>query len=171
MKSRYLIFLLLLCACSASKKAQRVATREEKARKEHMQLLVQARGAFPCDTVRSVSDTITQYLPGDTITIDGIRVVTDTMFIVRNNTVKLIDRAHIALLRDSLAQSEYIYSLLAEELAAMQGEVQDQLLARHKAEKSLSDMQDKRDYWRGVALALIGMVGIAAIFKVKKIFT
>lgn len=117
---RYIIaaLLILIVGCkSAEKLAAQRAAKEEIARKERIQLLKDAREAYPCDTVTEyITEVKERILPGDTTVIDSVVYITlPGKEVTRTKIQTIIDRIEVEKLHMQLESMQYAAQLQAEE--------------------------------------------------------
>lgn len=110
--------MILLVGCkSAEKLAAQRAAKEEIARKERIQLMQDARKAYPCDTVtKYYVDTLEKVLPGDTTVInDTVYIRLPGKDITHTKVQTIIDRIEVEKLTMQLESMQYAAQLQAEE--------------------------------------------------------
>lgn len=117
---RYIIaaLMILIVGCkSAEKLAAQRAAKEEIARKERIQLMQDARKAYPCDTVtKYYVDTLEKVLPGDTTVInDTVYIRLPGKDITHTKVQTIIDRIEVEKLTMQLESMQYAAQLQAEE--------------------------------------------------------
>lgn len=145
------------------------AAEQDRLRAQRMEQLQEVRKQLPCvpDTVRQ---GVVQYLPEDTL------YQADTMIITRNtlrvDTMRVLDEAALAALRDSLAQAQYVLGLKDDHILALQRnyvETQDD----YKQAMAIADKWRTRFWWllsSGVVIfLLLEILGGKASFIIKPI--
>lgn len=164
---RYSLFILiiLLWGCkSAEKIAREKAAKQETARQQEISLIEKTRRLYPCDTFRIKStDTLLQFIPGDTVRVGEMVYVHDTAVIKRTVTKYVLDSAWLKQYQDSLASERYICDL-AREQAAGEAERADKAEASVKAAKEDVTYYKRTVIIGGVVLGLlIGGIGALKI--------
>lgn len=156
---RYSLFILSiwLCGCkSAEKIAREKAAKQETARQQEISLIEKTRRLYPCDTFRIKStDTLLQFIPGDTVRVGEAVYVHDTSVIKRTVTKYVLDSAWLKQYQDSLASERYICDLAREQTAG-------EGLRADKAEAVLSQTKDDKTHWQRAAMITWGILAVLA---------
>lgn len=149
------MLVILLSGCSAEKKAQRAAAKEETRRKAHIELLKETRAKYPCDTAKTtvVTKTELKYLPGNTAYRNDTAFVTDTVIQERHtHTINtIIDSAYTEQLINENASLKYGGQMLREQF--------NDILEKYTKEKKLKEAEKERgDDWRFRFWLVIGVI-------------
>jgi hypothetical protein len=164
----YVMLLVLgtiIIGVTSCKTTKQIAAEKERFRQEHIALLEQTRKEHPCDTFRTYStDTLLQFVPGDTVRVGEITYTQDTVFIKRTVTKFVLDSAWLQQYRDSLASLNYAFDIARED-AAVQTKRADKAEASEKAAKEDEAYYKKIVIIGGIVLGLlIGGIGALKIF-------
>lgn len=154
---RYLLAaLILFSGCkSAEKIAAQRAAKEDIARKERIQLMQDARKAYPCDTVtKYYVDTLEKVLPGDTTIInDTVYIRLPGKDITHTKVQTIIDRIEVEKLTMQLESMQYAAQLQAEENIEQEKQIKELLIEKGK-------LKDR------AAQLLGGLIGLGLLFMV-----
>jgi hypothetical protein len=161
---KYLLasLIILFTGCkSAEKLAAQKAAKEDVARKERIQLMQDARKAYPCDTVtKYYVDTLEKVLPGDTTVInDTVYIRLPGKDITHTKVQTIIDRIEVEKLTMQLESMQYAAQLQAEENIE-----QDETIMELK-EKNIQ----LKDYQVKLLAAHIGMAILILVYIFIKI--
>lgn len=161
---RYFIaaLILLMAGCkSAEKLAAERAAKEDIARKERIQLMQDARKAYPCDTVtKYYVDTLEKVLPGDTTVInDTVYIRLPGKDITHTKIQTIIDRIEVDKLTLQLESMQYAAQLQAEE--------------NIEQDETIMDLKEKniklKEHQVKLLAALIGMALMILVYIFVKI--
>ncbi len=152
-----------ITSCRSSKE---IAAENERRRQEHITLLGETRGKYPCDTFRTYSiDTLLQFVPGDTVIVGEQVFIHDTAFIKRTVIKFVLDSAWLQQYRDSLESANYLFDLARHD-ANVQANRADKAEASAKASKEDLIFYRRIVVIEGVALGLlIGGLGALKLFS------
>jgi len=157
---------------SAQKVAERKAAKEEVARQKEMLLLQKTRQQLPCDSVKIIEGK-TVYLLGDSIQYP-VYVSGDTIIKWlkcppsknRVDTFVKLDQAALQALRDSLATSEYRWTLMLDQY-------NNEVSRGDKAAVDLKAAKEDKSWWETRAIATWAVLGLlivgAIVSKIKGI--
>lgn len=163
---RFLLLAILLFGCkSAEKLAKERLAKEERDRQAEISLIEKTRQRFPCDTPRTTTQTITEYLSGDTTYLDSVAFIHDTTRVTVFKTKYIIDSAWVQQYRDSLAASYYAFDI-AKQDASDQAKRADKAEAKLAVSEKEADLYRRIVFWGGGILAALIGAGIALkLFK------
>lgn len=165
---RYLLLIcLLLVGCkSAEKLAAERAAKDELARQNEMPILEKTRQELPCDTFRTRTDTLIQFIKGEPVRVGDTTYVHDTTIIRIPTTKFVVDSAWVKQYRDSLASERY-----AGDLARQDGN--EQAKRADKAEGENKALKEDRDLYRRITWIGGGLItlllGAGIVLKIKGI--
>lgn len=150
------VFSSVFSGCSAEKKAQRAAAKQETKRQAHIQLLQETRKKYPCDTsTKVIKTTDVHYLPGTVTYRNDTSFLHDTV-VVNNSTHTtntIIDSAYTEQLINENASLKYGGQMLREQF----NETVDKLGREKKAkEEAISD----KNGWRKRAIGTWAILGL-----------
>lgn len=146
-----------MSGCSAEKKAQREAAKQETKRQAHIELLKETRAKYPCDTSKTTMVTKTEfkYLHGNTVYRNDTAFITDTVIQERHThtTNTIIDSAYTDQLINENASLKYGGQMLREQF----DETVDKLAKEKNAkEEAIS----ARNGWRKRAIGTWAILGL-----------
>lgn len=164
---KYLLasLIILFTGCkSAEKLAAQKAAKEDIARKERIQLMEDARKAFPCDTVTEYITEVTErIIPGDTTVIDSVVYITlPGKEITQTRVQTIIDRIEVEKLTMQLESLQYAAQLQAEENI-----LQDDKIRRLEDENK--ELNKQKLTLMGIIIAIAICIGIYGFIQLKKI--
>lgn len=153
---KLLILVLLLSGCSAEKKAQRQAEREEIKRQAHIELLKETRKKFPCDTsTKIIKTTDVRYLPGTITYRNDTAFLHDTIFVDNfiHTTNTIIDSAYTSELINENASLKYGGQKL-------RGEFDETVEKLAKSRKETEVQREDKSKWRRWAIGTWIILGL-----------
>lgn len=158
--AKLLLLVILLSGCSAERKAQRAAAKEQVKRQAHIKLLKETRAKYPCDTAKTtvVTKTELKYLPGNTVYRNDTAFITDTVIQERHThtTNTIIDSAYTEQLINENASLKYGGQMLREQF--------NETLDKYAMEKKLKEVETERaNGWRNKFWIVIGVIAACTL--------